>query len=70
MKIDTTTDRGIIRKKTGRIPGRINLIFVSLFTKSPLRAAFLDLKIITSDIRKGAMSPGSIRSIYRPLRPS
>jgi hypothetical protein len=40
---------------------------MSLLTKSFFRYEFLDVKIMTSESRKGAISPGSIKSIYIPL---
>ncbi len=65
--IDIRTVSGIIKSNAGSIFSLISLILISRLTKSFIRSGSLDVKIMTSEIRKGAISPGSINSIYIPL---
>ncbi len=58
---------GIMKKNTGRVRGSILLRLTSRSTKSFFRAEFLDRRIITSEVIKGAISPSSISSKHALL---
>jgi hypothetical protein len=55
----------MIKKNAGSIFSRMSLGLINRLTKSVFNSEFLDFQIITTEIKKGAIKPGSISSIYR-----
>ena len=63
--IDDRTESGMIKKNAGSIFSRMSLGLINRLTKSVFNLEFLDFQIIATEIKKGAIKPGSISSIYR-----
>jgi hypothetical protein len=65
IRMDARTEIGMIKRITGSIFNRMSLGLTNLLTKSVFNLEFLDVQIIKTEIRNGAINPGTISSINR-----